>query len=177
MKKFAALTAALGLAALISTSALAAGTDASNVPPAEPGGPGYGYGMMGGGPGGGYGMMGGGAGYGYHHGWANMTPEQQAEFQKAHAEFMTETLAVRQKIAAKRAEYATLMAQPTADNAKIKAVSDELVDLYAQLAKKRNEFAAKYPNAFRFGRGFGHGFHGGMMGGGFGGGFGGGCGR
>ncbi|MFH1035210.1 MAG: periplasmic heavy metal sensor [Pseudomonadota bacterium] len=135
-KKFAALTAAVGLAALISTSALAA-----------PGGPG----------------MGAGYGPGYHmgQGWSQLTPEQQAEASKAHAEFLNQTLALRQNLAAKRAELGTLYAQPTPDQAKIKALSDEMVDLGAALAKKRNEFAAKYPNAFGGGFGRGRGFHGG----------------
>jgi zinc resistance-associated protein len=152
-KKYAALTAAVGLAALISTSALAA-------PGMGPGGPG----------------MGPGAHMGY--GWSQLTPEQQAEAQKAHAEFLNQTLALRQNLAAKRAELQTLYAQPAPDQAKIKALSDEMVDLRAALAKKRNEFAAKYPNAFGPGMGRGRGFHGGgMMGGGGGGGMmGGGCG-
>lgn len=140
MKKFAALTAALGLAALISTSALAAH--------GGPGGPGMGP--------------------GYHQGWTQLTPEQQAEITKARGEYMNETLALRQKLSAKRAEIQTLYAQPNPDQAKIKALSDEAVDLGAQLAKKRNEFRAKYPNAFGHGMGrgmgMGHGGGGGGMG-------------
>lgn len=155
-KKYAALTAALGLAALISTTALAA-------PGA--GGPGMGAGM--------------GPGYHMGQGWAQLTPEQQAEIQKAHAEFLNQTLALRQNLAAKRAELQTLYAQPTPDQAKIKALSDEIVDLGAALAKKRNEFRAKYPNAYGWGMGRGGrggfgggcgGFGGGRMGGGYGGG-------
>lgn len=148
MKKFAALTVALGLAALLGTSAMAAG----------PG--------MGGGP---------GMGYGYHHGYANLTPEQQAEVDQARAAFLNDTLKLRQEIAAKRAELSTLYAQPNPDQAKIKALSDEMVDLHAQLAKKRNEYTAKLPaGTFRGmgGRGMGGGGMGGGMG--FGGGMGGG---
>lgn len=148
MKKFAAITAALGFAALLSTSALAAG-------PAAGGGPGMGY--------------------GYHRGYANLTAEQQAEVDQARATFLNDTLKLRQEIAAKRAELGTLYAQPNPDQAKIKALSDEMVDLHAQLAKKRNEYVAKLPaGTFRgMGGGRGMGFGGGM-GGGFGGGMGGG---
>lgn len=143
MKKFAAITAALGLAALLSTSAIAAG-------------PGHGGGQ--------------GMGYGYHHGYANLTPEQQAEVDQARAAFLNDTLKLRQEIAAKRAELGTLYAQPNPDQAKIKALSDEMVDLQAQLAKKRNEYAAKLPaGSFRGmggrGMGGGMGFGGGMGGG------------
>ncbi len=143
MKKFAALSAALGLAALLSTAAFAAG----------PG--------MGGGP---------GMGHGHGRGYSALTPEQQTEVDQAHAAFMNETLKLRQEIAAKRTELSTLYAQPNPDQAKIKALSDEMVDLHAQLAKKRNEYAAKLPaGSFRGmggrGMGGGMGFGGGMGGG------------
>jgi zinc resistance-associated protein len=112
-------------------------------------------------------------GPGYHRGMnANLTPEQAAEAQKARAEFATETQGLRQKMAAKGVELRTLYAQPTKDTARIKALSDEMVDLQAALGKKRNEFAAKYPNAFGpgmgrgMGGGGGRGMGGGMMGGG-----------
>lgn len=66
-------------------------------------------------------------------------------------------------------ELTTLRAQPNADPAKVRVLADEMVNLGAQLAKKRNEFMAKHPEAF--GPGLGRGFHRGF-GGGFGGGYG-----
>ena len=134
MKKFAAITAALGLAALISTSAIAAG----------PG--------MGGGP---------GMGQGHGRGYTALSPEQQAEVDQSRAAFMNETLKLRQEIAAKRTELSTLYAQPNPDQAKIKALSDEMVDLHAQLAKKRNEYMAKLPAGTFKGMGGGMGMMGG----------------
>jgi zinc resistance-associated protein len=145
MKKFASTLAALALAAGLSATAFAAQD------PAPAYGPGHGP--------------------GHGAGWTQLTPEQKAEATKARADFLNETLALRQKLATKKVELSTLRHQPTPDQAKIKALSDEMVDLGAQLAKKRNEYAAKYPNAF--GPGMGRGMGGGMcggMGGGMGGG-------
>lgn len=82
---------------------------------------------------------------GYHGKW---TPEQRAEYKKAKAEFLNETLALRQQLAAKRVELKTLLRQPNPDSAKIKAVADAKVDLLAQVMKKRNEYLAKYPKFF-----------------------------
>jgi Spy/CpxP family protein refolding chaperone len=142
MKKFASTLAALALAAGLSTTALAA----------QDMGPGYGPGH----------------GPGQGPGWTQLTPEQRAEATKVRADFLNETLALRQKLATKKVELSTLRHQPTPDQAKIKAAADEMVDLGAQLAKKRNEYMAKYPNAF--GPGMGRGMGGGMCGGGMGGG-------
>ena len=90
-----------------------------------------------------------------------MTPEQRAELKKAKADFLNDTMALRQQLAAKRVELKTLLAQPTPDAAKIKAVADEKVDLFAQIMKKHNEYLAKYPKYFghhhkRFHHGWGH---------------------
>lgn len=107
---------------------------------------------------GGWGMRGGGygAGGGYYQ---NLTPAQQAQVDKARAQFLQETLTIRQNIASKNAELRTLIAQPNADQGRIKALSDELVDLRTQLAKKGNEYAAQMP------AGTGMGWRGGMGGG------------
>lgn len=85
-------------------------------------------------------------GKGYHH---KLTPEQRAEYKKAKADFLNDTLALRQQLAAKRVELETLLAQTTPDPAKIKAVADEKVDLLAQVMKKHNEYLAKYPQYFK----------------------------
>jgi zinc resistance-associated protein len=82
---------------------------------------------------------------GYH---SRFTPEQRAEYKKVKAEYLNETMALRQQVAAKKVELKTILAQPSPDAAKIKAVADEKVDLQCQLLKKRNEYLAKYPKYF-----------------------------
>ena len=85
----------------------------------------------------------------HHKGFfAKLTPEQRAELKKAKADFLDETMALRQQLAAKRVELKTLLKQPVPDAAKIKAVADEKVDLFAQIMKKHNEYLAKYPKYF-----------------------------
>lgn len=81
--------------------------------------------------------------------WDKLTPEQRAANRKAVADFLNETMATRQQLAAKHVELMTLRHQVEPDQAKIKTVADEVVDLKAQIAKKRNEYAAKYPAAFK----------------------------
>jgi zinc resistance-associated protein len=93
--------------------------------------------------------------------FAKLTPEQRAEFKKAKADFLNETMALRQQLAAKKVELKTLLSQPAPDAAKIKAVADEKVDLLAQIMKKHNEYLAKYPKYFahhhkHFHHGWGH---------------------
>jgi len=85
-------------------------------------------------------------GQGHHR---KLTPEQRAEYKKLKADFLNETMAARQQLAAKRVELKTLLAQPNPDAAKIKTVADEKVDLLAQVMKKYNEYLAKYPQYFR----------------------------
>lgn len=123
MKK---LTVILGSMALVATMAVGAW--------AGPWGQGPGYG-----PGNcpGY-AAGSGGGPGYGPG-PNMSKEDYEEFQAKHAAFMKDTLQLRQSLATKRVELRTLYAQPDADQAKIKALNNELIDLRAQLAKKAND--------------------------------------
>ncbi|MBU1276817.1 MAG: periplasmic heavy metal sensor [Proteobacteria bacterium] len=117
-------------------------------------GPGYGPGNC---PG--Y-AAGSGGGPGYGPG-ANMSKEDYEKFQANRAAFMKDTLQLRQSLATKRVELRTLYAQPDADQAKIKALNNELIDLRAQLAKKAND-------AGLAGNGFGRGFRGGPGGRGMG---------
>lgn len=51
-------------------------------------------------------------------------------------------------MAAKRVGLQTLYAQPSTNHTKIKALSDEMVNLIAQLAKKRNEYRTKCHNSY-----------------------------
>jgi len=95
-----------------------------------------------------------------------LTQEQVQQIEKARAKFMTDTLALRQKMAAKAMELKTLYVQPKPDKAKIKALALELVDLRSAIAKKRIEAFSGLPIGPGFGRG---GFrHGGFGPGGFG---------
>ena len=141
MKKITVAFVSLGLVALLTASAWA--------------GP-WGYG-----PG-----RGQGPGYAY----SQLSPEQRAELDKQRADYLKETLELRQQLASKRIELTTLAAQPDADQAKIKALSNEVVDLQGQLAKKRIEYfgGERGPGAGYcaglgggFGRGMGRGFGGG----------------
>jgi zinc resistance-associated protein len=141
MKKWTTITASLALTLTIAAAAWAVGP--------------------------GYGMMGRGMGPGYAP-QPQITAEQQAEFVKARAAFLKDTQALRQQAAAKRIELGALWAQPQPDQARIVALSNELVDLRAQLAKKRNQHLAQFPGIGAqfcgLGRGYGHGY-GGRMGG------------
>ena len=144
MKRASIIVSALALVARISTVALARG--------------GVGPGMMG------PGMM--GPGYAYN---TRLTPEQQAAWQKSRAAFLKDTQDLRAQIAQRRVELSTLWSQPNPDRARITALSNQLVDLQAQLAKKRNQYLANFGGA-GFGPGFCPGFGGGyhMMGRGMG---------
>jgi len=107
------------------------------------------------GPGGGM-----GPGHGRGMAMAQLTPEQQAALEKDRAAFLTETEGLRKEMATKAIELRTLQAQANPDPAKVRALSDELVDLGAQVAKKHNAYMSKYP-----GMGAGCGMMGGMGGG------------
>jgi len=105
----------------------------------------------GGGPG--YGM---GPGYGKGPGqYQQLTPEQYAEMNKARAQFLKDTLELRQAMQAKRTELAMLYAQQTPDQAKIQALENEMIDLRSAIAKKANE--AGISQGRGFGRGMGRG--------------------
>lgn len=103
-------------------------------------GQGYGgYGMMG--PGammgqgcGGYGMM--GRGYG---GWG-LKPEEMKQWQEQMAKHQMESLPLRQKLMAKQLELQTLWMQPKVDQDRVKALSKEVAELNAELAKLRDKF-------------------------------------
>lgn len=110
-----------------------------------------------------------------------LTQEQINQINTARAKFMKDTLQLRQQKAAKSIELRTLYSQPNPDQAKIKALALELVELRAAIAKKRIEAFSGLPVGPGFGRGFGRGGFGpgncpgfgpgsgpGMRGGGFG---------
>lgn len=134
MKKICAGVAVIAISAMLAGTALAA-----------PGG-GRGRGQGWGGPG------------ACWQGAQTLSAEDQAKFQESRAKFMTDTLELRKAMATKHVELRTLYAQPTPDQAKIKALNNELIDIRAQLDKKRNEYMGQY-GAFCGGPGWGRGWH------------------
>lgn len=79
--------------------------------------------------------------------YQQLTPDQRAQADKARAAFLKDTEVMRTQLATKKEQLKTLRAQPGASPAQIKALSDEIVDLKAKIAKKRNEYAAGLPQS------------------------------
>ena len=77
---------------------------------------------------------------------AQLTAEQQTKLQEVRAAFMQETLQLRQTMANKAQELRTMMVQKDADQAKVKALAYELVDLRGQMSKKRIDHRIKIKN-------------------------------
>jgi hypothetical protein len=103
-----------------------------------------------------------GKGYGRGPGFQQMTPEQQAEFQKnyqewqkAHAAFLQDTVELRKQLADKRIELRALTSQPEFDRTKANVMAKEMIQLRAKLAEKRIDHMSNLPN---WGHGFGPGF-------------------
>ena len=94
-----------------------------------------------------------GPGAGYGPG-PQMSKEEFAKFQAKRAAFLKGTITLRQNAANKRIALRTEYAQVKPDEAKIKALRNELIDLRGQLAKKAND--AGLPG-MGLGRGFGPG--------------------
>jgi hypothetical protein len=73
-------------------------------------------------------------------GWKGMSPDERKAYKKVWAEFMMETLELRQKLVANQIALDTLWTQPQVDKAKIQKLADETADLWADLEKKRNKY-------------------------------------
>ena len=104
-------------------------------------GPGHGSGMHGSG----WGMYDRGMMGDWHRGyrprrWESMTPEQREKWEKMRAEYQMETLEIRKQLVSKRLELQTLWAQPDVDSKTVETLSDEVAELEAQLAKKRDKY-------------------------------------
>ncbi len=82
-----------------------------------------------------------------------LTQEQVEQVKKARAKFLNDTLDLRKKMAVKAIELKTLNAQAKPDQAKIKALAIELVDLRSAIAKKKIEAFSGLPVGMGFGRG------------------------
>lgn len=116
-------------------------------------------GPWGGGPGVGA-CPGWGAGPGYGYPGPQLSQEDYAKLGEKRAAFLKETLPLRQKLAAKAVELRTLRLQANPDPAQLKALSDEVIELRTQIAKKANEagLAGAWDAGRRFGRRFGPGY-------------------
>ncbi|MBW1980549.1 MAG: periplasmic heavy metal sensor [Deltaproteobacteria bacterium] len=95
------------------------------------------------GPGGGWGAWGPGCGY-----YANTNPTVQQQF-------LNDTAKLRSDLAAKRAEYVALMAQPNPDPRRTAELSREIFQLQEQLRLKAQE------HGLQSWGGGAHGYHGG----------------
>jgi zinc resistance-associated protein len=96
-------------------------------------------------------------GWGYGPAWSQAPVNSQAW-----AKFQRDTLELRQKLAAKNQELATLYAQPQPDQARIASVNQEIAGLRAELIKKAGEaglpaggYGYGWPGR-GFARGWGH---------------------
>lgn len=86
-----------------------------------------------------------------------LSQEEAAQLNQQRAAFMKDTLALRQQVALKTMELRTEQAQLNPDQAKIKALGDQIIELRSQIAKKANDAGL---SRFGFGRGFGRGVYG-----------------
>lgn len=125
---------------------------------------GMGPGMMG--PGSGYhghgpGMMMGNdshmdrrmGGYGHRmapgqQGWQSMPPEQREQWRQMRADFMQETLSLRQELNAKQMEIETLWDQKNPDLEKINTLSDRIATLRATLDQKHDAYLTQCRQRF-----------------------------
>ena len=73
-------------------------------------------------------------------GWKDMSPADREAYEKVWAQFMMETLELRQKLVGNQMALDTLWAQPQIDKAKIQKLADETADLWVNLEKKRNKY-------------------------------------
>ncbi len=95
----------------------------------------------------------------YCPGWGHGPAWSQAAVDsRAWAEFQRDTLELRQKLAAKTQELATLYAQPQPDQVRIAGLNQEIAGLRAELIKKAGE-AGLPAGGYGYGRparGWGH---------------------
>ena len=73
-------------------------------------------------------------------GWEGMSDADRKAYKKVWAEFMMETLDLRQKLVGNQIALDTLWAQPEVDKDRIQKLADETADLWADLEKKRNRY-------------------------------------
>lgn len=102
-----------------------------------------------------------GRGYGPGYQGQQLSKEDLAKLHEKRAAFMKETLPLRQKMATTAIELRTEQFQLTPDQAKIKALNNEMIELRSQMAKKAND--AGLTGSWRQGRGQGRGHARGMM--------------
>ncbi len=87
------------------------------------------------GPGHGRGVSGGPGGYGVPP-VSNLTAEQTAKIQALQQKNLTEITPLREQLFAKRTELRTLWTSKSPDQAQIKALQQDMLDIHAQLQEK-----------------------------------------
>jgi Spy/CpxP family protein refolding chaperone len=73
-------------------------------------------------------------------GWKGMNPAEREAYKKVWAEFMMQTLDLRQELVSNQIALDTLWAQPQVDKNKIQKLADATADLWAELEKKRSKY-------------------------------------
>ena len=90
--------------------------------------------------------------------FGNLTEEQQAKLDKLNQDFYNETSTLRNEIWSKKRELNTLLSEEQIDEAKAKALSNELTALKSKMADKRLQYrieAQKIAPGAGFGAGWG----------------------
>jgi hypothetical protein len=100
----------------------------------------------------------GGWGHGMHgrghmmgpdsQGWKDMNPEQQKQWRQMRAEFMQDTLPLRQELNAKLLELETLWEQQNPDPEKVKALSKRISELRSNLDQKHADYLTQCRQKF-----------------------------
>ncbi|MCF8130143.1 MAG: periplasmic heavy metal sensor [Deltaproteobacteria bacterium] len=72
--------------------------------------------------------------------WESMTPEQREKWQSMRADFLRDTLPLRQELNAKVLELETLWDQKNPDSKKMSALTDRIIELRAKLEKKQDVY-------------------------------------
>ena len=97
----------------------------------------------------------GGRMWGYGHGmspgpqgWQTMPQEQREQWQQIRADFMQETLSLRQELNAKQMEIETLWEQKDPDLERIKALSDQIAKLHTALDQKHDAYLTQCRQKF-----------------------------
>lgn len=92
-------------------------------------------------------------GYGHRmgpdgQGWQDMTPEEQEQWREMRADFMQDSLPLRQELNAKQMELETLWGQKNPDAEKVKILSRRIAELRTQLDQMHDDYLTQCRQAF-----------------------------
>lgn len=82
------------------------------------------------------------------HGWQSMTPEQQEQWRRMRADFLRDSLPLRQELNAKQMELEMLWDQQNPDPEKVKALSGRITELRSELEKKHDAYLTQCRQEF-----------------------------